>query len=937
MLNGIFLNTAEAQCSIYESGKMIYEALKLSQAYQLDYLEISSDNRIISREYDFYAFNYHCSTMSWLNTSCVKLLPGLKLVFVLEILPNDPFVHCPKEDFDVYCVLDPTIKINDKRVYAFPRPLEALEPLIQYQDTEIPIIGSFGFATVGKGFELLVDAVNKEFEQAIIRINVPSSTYADLSYWHLQRKNYAQYIEYLCKQIAKPSIEIQFTRDFMTKQELINWCASNTLNVFFYNRNQPGLSATTDQAIVSGRPLAVSANETFRHILEYLKPYPTQSLKESIALSQPKVLKMREDWSPINFAIRFEEVLKDFEQFFSAKNNDNLTLNTSWELQLILPTQSIKISLFDRLSQKLIKLKNKLKDSFFSRMNLLNTNTQELSQSLIDFEFDYARENTILIVSHKNQQCGVYQYGRNITQTLQKSTRYLFAYAECSSAEELRQAIIQTNPSVIIYNYYPATMPWLNHEITSNFKLPQLGIFHEVTQEEANQAQPTLFDYWLCPDPTIIENNSCIIKTRRLIPSYINTTPIPEVVTIGSFGFGFKDKGFEKIVETVQKEFDHAIIRLHLPFNDIVDPSGKEHALATADRCRKLLFKSGINLNITHDFLNKNQLLDFLAGNTINVFFYDTDKHKGISSCIEYALAVQRPLAITKCGMFRHVSKAEPSIYIEDTTLTQIIENGIAPLVPFYNEWSEIQFILDYEHILDKILGKQAYFSLNTNLLANSPSVNKSYNRILNNEARNFYKHVVENLFDMLPDMMKRKIQEANVQQAFVLDTVKDFTTFFKNPKILCVGSYEDTAAAGLKQLGYVMEEIDPAINYDLNTFFTKPSTIKNSYDIIFSTSVIEHVENDELFISQVVELLAPRGTAILTCDYNDQYQLGDPIPDVDFRFYTQKDFKERFLPLLKDCFWVDEPQWDCPNPDFTYAGIYRYTFATLVFQKKKP
>jgi hypothetical protein len=30
----------------------------------------------------------------------------------------------------------------------------------------------------------------------------------------------------------------------------------------------------------------------------------------------------------------------------------------------------------------------------------------------------------------------------------------------------------------------------------------------------------------------------------------------------------------------------------------------------------------------------------------------------------------------------------------------------------------------------------------------------------------------------------------------------------------------------------------------------------------------------------------------------------------------------------------VDEPQWDCPNPDFVYAGKYRYTFATLVFQK---
>ena len=36
----------------------------------------------------------------------------------------------------------------------------------------IPIIGSFGFATLGKGFELVVDAVNKEFDEAVVRISM---------------------------------------------------------------------------------------------------------------------------------------------------------------------------------------------------------------------------------------------------------------------------------------------------------------------------------------------------------------------------------------------------------------------------------------------------------------------------------------------------------------------------------------------------------------------------------------------------------------------------------------------------------------------------------------------------------------------------------------------------------------------------------------------
>jgi len=211
----------------------------------------------------------------------------------------------------------------------------------------------------------------------------------------------------------------------------------------------------------------------------------------------------------------------------------------------------------------------------------------------------------------------------------------------------------------------------------------------------------------------------------------------------------------------------------------------------------------------------------------------------------------------------------------------------------------------------------------------NAPSLN----RILDNTARVQYESVISELFELVPDMMSRKIPEANVQQAFVFDTVQNFATQFKSPKILCVGSYEDTAAASLKKLGYKLKEIDPVINYDLNKFFHKLFTRKGSYDIIFSTSVIEHVKDDELFIRQIAELLVPDGSAILTCDYNDQYKPGDPIPSEDFRLYTQKDLKERLLPLLKDCSLVDEPQWDCPNPDFTYAGCH-YTFATFVFRK---
>ena len=50
-LRGVFLNAPEANCSIYESGKMAYQSLILSEKYQLDYQEIDVNSRAVSPGY----------------------------------------------------------------------------------------------------------------------------------------------------------------------------------------------------------------------------------------------------------------------------------------------------------------------------------------------------------------------------------------------------------------------------------------------------------------------------------------------------------------------------------------------------------------------------------------------------------------------------------------------------------------------------------------------------------------------------------------------------------------------------------------------------------------------------------------------------------------------------------------------------------------------
>jgi cyclopropane fatty-acyl-phospholipid synthase-like methyltransferase len=431
----------------------------------------------------------------------------------------------------------------------------------------------------------------------------------------------------------------------------------------------------------------------------------------------------------------------------------------------------------------------------------------------------------------------------------------------------------------------------------------------------------------------------------------------------------------------VQNEFDHAVIKLNIPFSKFGD---KEGILAReiAAACKKLVYKRTIDLQINHDYLEKQQLLSFLSSNTINVFLYDDMKNRGISSATDWALAAGRPLAISRSRLFRHLFNCKPSICIDDNNLKTILANGVISLKHLWTEFSPEMVLWDYERIvadilkkkskkvtrkrtaarflLDKIFRKLSIpihaepiiqntwtkvsdefeFYEHSTLIPTYKQVilsqGERLNRILDDSARNTYKPAIDFMFKYFPVLIAKKIPEANVQQAFVMDTTVRLSKQFDNPTILAVGSFEDTAVGVLKLLNYQVIDIDPVLNYDLETFLTRPDIRPEIFDIVVSTSVIEHVKDDEQFVWDIASLLKQGGYAILTCDYKDQYVKGDDIPTVDYRFYTQEDIKNRLMRTIPDCELVDEAKWGCEMPDFYYLNRYNYTFASIVFMKSK-
>ena len=314
------------------------------------------------------------------------------------------------------------------------------------------------------------------------------------------------------------------------------------------------------------------------------------------------------------------------------------------------------------------------------------------------------RNPSVLFVSHPQKQCGVYQFGRNVATALNDSVRYRYLYRECADKNELMTAIRREEPAAVVYNYYFTTLPWLTEDITGPaLSMPQIGIFHEVTQTKADAAGTELFDYFIAPDPTLVLNNPRVFKTGRLVPEYTNKLPKPEILTVGCFGFGTMGKGFDRVITEVQREFDDAVIRLHMPFAAFGDADGS-NAVAFAKLCRELIVKPGIELRITHEFLTQDKLLDFLGSNSINCFFYTEISGRGISSVIDLALAVRRPIAISRNSMFRNLDNVRPSICIEESSLRQILFQGVEPLAPYAEKWSKENLIRDYDYAITQIL-----------------------------------------------------------------------------------------------------------------------------------------------------------------------------------------------------------------------------------------
>lgn len=317
----------------------------------------------------------------------------------------------------------------------------------------------------------------------------------------------------------------------------------------------------------------------------------------------------------------------------------------------------------------------------------------------------------ILFVTHKAEKCGIAQYGRDTLDALAKSDKYEFIRKKVESMPEFAAALIDAYPhAATVFNYPTELRRWLmeNSPEMKGGDAPRILIEHDhSTQAWADSRVENFFTDYVFFNPALVPNNPRVHTVRRFVPA---TPPSPEpgmLVKVGTFGFATEVKRLEWFAHEIKTNFeDHEImVRMHMPANDVVDPDGSKGVAAMGIIAQEL---HGYTAQLSKNYKTKREMVEWLAANDLNVFFYDPSQN-GLSSAVDLAIAAGKPVALNKVNAFAHLFGRKPSPFVEDYPyghgLKSILRNG-DDFDDLRRAWSEENFVKDWEKVLDEIIGR---------------------------------------------------------------------------------------------------------------------------------------------------------------------------------------------------------------------------------------
>lgn len=307
---------------------------------------------------------------------------------------------------------------------------------------------------------------------------------------------------------------------------------------------------------------------------------------------------------------------------------------------------------------------------------------------------------SVLFVNTTEPRCGVHQYGQNLYDAIGDSLRYAVYYHQPESERALQMAARLHQADVIIYNWSPNIGGWMGGSPFQPYARHHIAVYHD------GHIPHESFDAILFSDPTMPQHSNWYPIGRPVPRWEVQDLPMrpKDIPWIGINGFlgAWAVIGVRQILH----EFPKCKLRLHLPAAVYGDPDGAQ-AAAQIQACANLVaLRPETTLEVRREFLPMPELLQWLSDNDLNVYARDAAAPwRGVSSVLDPALAVRRPIAVNLCSAFRHVHNLQPSICIEHNSLRTILENGVVPLLPLYKTWGPEAVRRQVEDVLDRVIG----------------------------------------------------------------------------------------------------------------------------------------------------------------------------------------------------------------------------------------
>lgn len=303
-----------------------------------------------------------------------------------------------------------------------------------------------------------------------------------------------------------------------------------------------------------------------------------------------------------------------------------------------------------------------------------------------------------LFVNSCKANCSIYESGLMVRNILWKSALFNMDYIEATKDYVFHQDSNPYDFYIINWHHFTLTIPQ-----TTIAALPgkKIAVVWETYPDDCFPHNPKWFNIYMVMDPTKTKDNrEKIYPFPRPLEESIEPLPLlrDDIPVIGSFGLLTPGKRFEEIVE-IASTLGKCVVRINLPPVTYMGDIGVQKRLLDFAEYLHSLAQPNIDLQITHDYMTKPELIRWCSQNTLNSFpYYRTQS--GLSATTDQAISAGRAIAITDCHTFRHM---HPYIsYYPKQNYLELIQSTLPGVMQMQKDWHSGIFLKCFEEMLQE-------------------------------------------------------------------------------------------------------------------------------------------------------------------------------------------------------------------------------------------